>query len=176
MSTPATPATPTSRPGPTRGQLLARLHCIKHERTWSDDEYRDILQGVSGQRSAADLDFAGLARAVAVLGGKPVRVAVAAVATGGASADGRFRTLIDRASADKKPLLRKIAAVCGALGADAAYAEGIAKRQSGGVARRLEMMSYDELYKVAQALANTQRARQKKPATPAGVAAEEVPA
>ncbi|MEF8769385.1 regulatory protein GemA [Candidatus Accumulibacter contiguus] len=159
--------TPEARkPGSTRGQLLARLHCIKHERTWSDDEYRDILQGVSGKRSAADLDFAGLARAVAVLGGKPVRVAAADVA-GGHADDPRFRTVIAQASADKKPLLRKIAAVCGALGANAAYAEGIAKRHSGGVDRRLEMCSYEELYKIAQALVNTQRARQKGREVPA---------
>lgn len=162
------------KPGSTRGQLLARLHCIAHERQWSDDEYRDILQGVSGKRSAADLDFAGLARAVAVLGGKPVRVAAADV-TGGYADDPRFRAIIAQATADKKPLLRKIAAVCGALGKDAGYAEGVAKRQSGGVARRLEMMSYDELYQVAQALSNTQRWRSRKAAA-AGVAAGEVPA
>lgn len=174
MSTsPAPDRKPGPTRGPTRGTLLARLHCIKHERTWSDDEYRDILQGVSGKRSAADLDFAGLARAVAVLGGKPVRVAAASVA--GDADPSRYRTLIANATADKKPLLRKIAAVCGALGVDAGYAEGIARRQSGGVARRLEMMSYDELYKVAQALANTQRSRQK-PATSARVAAAEVTA
>lgn len=154
------------KPAPTRQTLLARLHCIKHERTWSDDEYRDILQGVTGQRSAADLDLAGLARAVSVLGGQPVRVAAAA----GRADDPRFRKIIDRASDDKKPLLRKIAAVCGALGATAAYAEGIAKRHSGGVERRLEMMSYQELYRIAQALVNTQRHRQRQ-AEKAGEAA-----
>jgi hypothetical protein len=78
-----------------------------------------------------------------------------------------FPDVIAQASADKKPLLRKIAAVCGALGANAAYAEGIAKRHSGGVDRRLEMCSYEELYKIAQALVNTQRARQKGREVPA---------
>lgn len=160
--------TPPRKPAPTRQTLLARLHCIKHERTWSDDEYRDILQGISGKRSAADLDLAGLARAVAVLGGKSVRVAAAAPEP--AVDDLRFRAIIDRASDDKKPLLRKIAAVCGALGANAGYAEGIAKRQSGGVDRRLEMCSYQELYRIAQALVNTQRHRQRQ-AEKAGEAA-----
>lgn len=155
MSLPTSPR----KPAPTRQTLLARLHCLKHERTWSDDEYRDILQGVTGQRSAADLDLAGLARAVAVLGGKSVRVAATPEP---AVDDPRFRAIIDRASDDKKPLLRKIAAVCGALGANAGYAEGIAKRQSGGVDRRLEMMSYQELYRVAQALVNTQRHRRRQ--------------
>ncbi len=161
--------TPPRKPAPTRQTLLARLHCLKHERTWSDDEYRDILQGVTGQRSAADLDLAGLARAVAVLGGKSVRVA-AAPAPEPAVDDPRFRAILDRASDDKKPLLRKIAAVCGALGANAGYAEGVAKRQSGGVDRRLEMMSYQELYRVAQALVNTQRHRRRQ-AEKAGEAA-----
>lgn len=145
--------------GTTRAQLLARIHCIKKERCWSDDEYRDILQATSGKRSAADLDFSGLARAVAVLGGKPVRVNSEA-----RQEDGEW-ACIARAADEKKPLLRKIAATCGALSSGRSYAEGIAKRQSGGIERRLEMMSYDELYKVAQALANTQRHRRAKAVT-----------
>ncbi len=64
---------PPRRAGTTRAQLLARLHCIKKELAWSDDEYRDILQQVSGKRSASELDFAGLAKAVAHLGGQHAR-------------------------------------------------------------------------------------------------------
>lgn len=153
-------AIPTARRGDTlRKPLLARLHCIKRDRCWSDDEYRDILQNLSGKRSAADLELPELARVVATLGGQTAR------AGGAGFADGRFPLIIASATADKKPLLRKIAAVCGALGVDAGYAEGIAKRQSRGVDRRLEMMSYDELYKVAAALVNTQRARSRKSAS-----------
>lgn len=158
------------RAGTTRAQLLARIHCIKKERCWSEDEYRDMLQGVSGQRSAADLDFAGLARAVAVLGGKPVRV------TAEARQDAGEWGCIARATDEKKPLLRKIAATCSALAAGRSYAERIAKRQCGGIDRKLEMMSYDELYKVVQALATTLAARQKKAAAAGSVAAEGVPA
>lgn len=149
------------RGGTTRGQLLARLHCIKHEKTWSDDEYRDILQGVTGKRSAADLDFAGLCRAIAVLGGKPVHLAPAPSEKAG---DWAF---IARAVEEKQPLLRKIAATCTALGVSRSYAEGIAKRHSGGSERTLQMMSVDELYKVAGALAHTQRTRAKSAARPA---------
>lgn len=139
-----------------RRALLARIHCIQKERAWSEDEYRDILQAVSGQRSAADLDDAGLARAVAKLGGKSVRVRPAA-----SSNEWAF---VDRAAAEKRRLLRKICAVCRAMGKGRTYAEGVAKRQSGGVTRRLEMMSYDELYKVVQALTTTQRSQQEKSA------------
>lgn len=134
--------------GTTRKALLARIHCIKKERGWSDEEYRDILQAVSGQRSAASLDFAGLSRAVAQLGGKAVRVPEAAQ-------EGSDWAFIQRAAEGKRPLLRKIFAVCRELGAGRTYAEGVAKRQNGGTARRLEMMSQEELYKVAQALTNT---------------------
>lgn len=149
----------TRSAGTTRGQLIARLHCIKHERQWDTDEYRDILQGVTGQRSAADLDFAGLCRAIAVLGGKPVQVTPAgSTAASGSSNEWAF---IVRAATEKRPLLRKIAATCTALSVGRHYAEGIAKRQSGGVERRLEMCSTDELYKIAAALVNTQRSRQK---------------
>ncbi|MBO3710248.1 MAG: DUF1018 domain-containing protein [Candidatus Accumulibacter sp.] len=65
---------PASKPGATRNKLLARLHCLAHERAWSDDEYRDILQGLTGKRSAADLDEAGLARAIAVISQRSVSV------------------------------------------------------------------------------------------------------
>lgn len=65
---------------------------------------------------------------------------------------------IDSAPADKQPLLRKICAVCRAMGVGKAYAEGVAQRQHGH-ARRLEMMSADELYAVAGALARTQKSK-----------------
>jgi hypothetical protein len=169
---PAAPARRSS--GTTRGQLLARIHCIKHERAWSDDEYRDILHGLTGHRSAADLDFAALSRVVAILGARSAKVSASIAAQPGEW------DLISQATPEKRPLLRKIAATCTALGAGRAYAEGIAGRQSGGIERRLEMCSYDELYRIAIALANTQRSRLRKAARAAAqatqTAAEEVPA
>lgn len=169
---PATPARRSS--GTTRGQLLARIHCIKHERAWSDDEYRDILHGLTGQRSAADLDFAALSRVVGVIGARSAKVGASVAAQPGEW------DLIAQATPEKRPLLRKIAATCTALGAGRAYAEGIATKQSGGIERRLEMCSYDELYRIAIALANTQRSRQRKASNAAAqatqTAAEEVPA
>lgn len=159
------PTTPTrSKPGATRNQLLARLHCLAHERAWSDDEYRDILHGLTGKRSAADLDEAGLARAIAVISQRSVSVGQAEPAT---DAEWRF---IATAAAEKRPLLRKIAATCTALGVRRAYAEGIARRQSGGVDRRLEMCSYDELRKIAGALSRTQQYRQRQAEKAGGAA------
>lgn len=147
---------PRRSSGTTREKLLARIHCIRKERGWSEDEYRDILQEKTGKRRAAELDFAGLARAVAVLGGKPVRVEHEAP-----KAPGEW-DCIDRAAEEKKPLLKKIYMVCKSLGAGKHYAEGVARRQSEGVARKLEMMSRNELYRCAQALVNTQRGKQSK--------------
>ncbi len=133
----------------TRNQLLARLHCLKKEFGWSDDEYRDILYARTGKRSAADLDGPALARAVAALGTQKPR--------GGFKRAPEW-AFIDTAAEDKRPLLRKICAVCRALGAGRAYAEGVARRQH-GVERRLEMMDLRELYALAGALARTQAHR-----------------
>lgn len=66
---------------------------------------------------------------------------------------------IDSAAEDRRPLLRKICATCRALGVGKAYAEGVAQRQHGH-ARKLEMMSADELYAVAGALARTLKSKQ----------------
>lgn len=150
---------PTRRAGITRGQLLARIHCLKKEAGWDDDAYRDILQAKTGQRSCAELDFAGLARAVAVIAAEVRRLPGAAPRT---PSEWGF---IDSALPAKRPVLRKICAICRALGAGRTYAEGVARRQHGGVDRRLEMMSYHELYRVAQALATTQRSRQAQEGT-----------
>lgn len=153
--------TATCRGGVTRRQLLARIHCLKKEAGWGDDEYRDILQAKVGKRSCTELDFTALSRAVALVAEAVRRSA------GGKPAEWDF---IWRASEEKRPLLRKIFATCRALGVGRTYAEGVAKRQNGGVQRRLEMMSAEELYKVAQALANTQRHRAEKATQGAGTA------
>jgi len=130
----------------TRNKLLARLHCIKRDAGWSDDEYRDILYARTGKRSAADLEGGALARLVAQLGEQKPK--------GGFKRDNEW-AFVDAAAIDKRPLLRKICAVCRSMGVGKRYAEGVARRQH-GVARRLEMMDMDELYAVAGALARTQ--------------------
>jgi hypothetical protein len=163
MTTRATKSEQTVPLAEDRNRLLARIHCLKKELAWSDDEYRDILQGMTGARSAAGLtltalqmvaeDFAAMVRGK----GRPV----SRPEPNPVQQEWGF---IWRAAQEKRPLLRKVFAVCRAMGVGRTYAEGVAKKQSGGVARKLEMMSYDELYKVAQALANTQRAGKAKAA------------
>lgn len=169
MSAAVATATPADKH--LRRARLAYLHCLRKDAGWSEDEYRDILQGRTGQRSARDLDIATLCKLCDELAPLVKRRTVDPTAPAKpAKARANDWAFIDTAPADKRPLLRKIFAVCRALGAGRTYAEGVAKRQSGGVARRLEMMSYDELHKVAAALVNTQRSKEaagQPPAPPA---------
>jgi len=142
-----------------RRRLLARLHCQKKEMAWDDETYRDVIAKHTGKRSGADLTIPELARVVALLGGRPVRVP-----DGDAAPSTRAWSFIARAAENKRPLLRKICAVCIDLGAGRAYAEAIASRHAGGVPRRLEMMDFDELHKLAASLVATQRSRQRQAA------------
>lgn len=141
-----------------RRSNLARLHCIKKEQGWSDDEYRDILQARTGKRSAGDLDDRQLARAIAALGTTKPK---------GSYTRPSEWSFIDAAVADRRPLLRKICAVCRDMGVGKAYAEGVARRQH-GIDRRLEMMDADELWAVAAALSRTQKHRDRSTPPPEG--------
>jgi hypothetical protein len=67
---------------------------------------------------------------------------------------------IDKASADRQPLLRKICAVCIALKVGKAYAEGAAKRQH-GIERKLEMMDVSELHALVGALERTRKSKEQ---------------
>ncbi|MDP2808667.1 MAG: DUF1018 domain-containing protein [Rhodocyclaceae bacterium] len=70
---------------------------------------------------------------------------------------------IDAAAEDRRPLLRKICAVCRSMKVGRAYAEGVARRAlalsggGGAVVVRLEMLSAGQLWVVAAALSRTQR-------------------
>lgn len=128
--------------GATRNQLLARLHCIKKERGWSDEEYRDILQARAGVRSAKDLDGTRLARLVAGLG---------------APRENEW-AWIDTAPAGKRPLLKKLVVLAGPKGAgirrggQVRYIEGVA-RQMAGATKPLRMCDETELWKIVAAMA-----------------------
>jgi phage gp16-like protein len=162
---PKTTAAPRRTAGTTRRQLLATMHCLKKTAGWDDDTYRDILQAKSGARSCTDLDFAGLERAVKVISAEVNRLHPAAARAANEWA------FIDTSTEQKQPVLRKICAICRSLGTGKAYAEGVARKQSAGVERRLEMMTYHELYRLAGALARTQGSKQDQAARAARQAA-----
>jgi hypothetical protein len=143
-------------PASRRNQLLARLHCIKKEHGWDDDEYRDILEARSGKRSAADLDDAALARVIAALGVQKSAPA--------AQQENEW-AWVNTAVADKRPYLWKIRRVCLNLriprGQQIAYAEGVAARIFGSE-RHLKMMSETELWKLIGPLERTARYKEAK--------------
>lgn len=158
------PTTTKWRPGAgvtTRQSLLARIHCLAKEAGWTLDEYRDILQAKTGKRSSTELDFRSLSRAVVMIAEEVKRLSRGSKAASPERLANEW-AFIDSATEEKRPVLRKICAICRDMGNSKAWAEGVARRHSGGVARKLEMMSYGELYKVAGSVANSQRhARQK---------------
>ncbi len=57
---------PAAKPA-VRGNDLARIHILKKDARLTDDEYRDLLQTLTGKRSAADLSFEERARVCAHL-------------------------------------------------------------------------------------------------------------
>lgn len=141
-------------PSPARTKLLARLHCIKKEQGWSDDEYRDILESRTGRRSAADLPDASLARLVGSFG--------APVARGGAPRPKHEWSWVDDAPAPKRPLLRKLIVLAKEAGIErgkqVSYIEGVARQMAGlgacagAVAKPLPMCDEGELWRIVQAL------------------------
>lgn len=147
----------------TRNQLLARIHCIRKERGWSEDEYRDILEARTGKRSAGDLGGAELARLVAALGGptKP----------GKARAPHEW-SWVDDAPVSKRPLLRKAIVLVGGAGiprgGQVAYVEGIARQMAaipggGPVEKPLRMCDEGELWRIVAALAKHVRRHGQDP-------------
>lgn len=145
-----------------RNALLARLHCIKRDQAWSEDEYRDILEARTGQRSASALDDRTLIRLINSLdpswaqrsapagGGVPPRSQPRLAApqgggalpwggpTGGRRAQTPHEwTWVDTAPEAKRPKLRKLIMLAKgagiAKGGQVAWIEGIA-RQMGGLA------------------------------------------
>ena len=139
-----------------RNSELAAIHCAKKELGLDDDTYRDMLWSIARVRSAGDLDWTGRKRVLDHLKSR-----------GAGRATKNQWAFIDRAAADRQPLLRKICAVCRAMKAGKSYAEGVAKRQH-RIDRRLEMMDANELWLLAGALARTQRFKDKSAPPPEG--------
>lgn len=112
-----------------------------------DGTYRDMLWTIARVRSAADLDWTGRKKVIDHLRKIGAKI--------GWASEWAF---IDQAAKEKKPLLRKICAVCRAMKVGRVYAEGAARRILAlpeGVAMHLGMLDHDKLHKVAGALERT---------------------
>lgn len=133
-----------------RRRDLAAIHAAKRDLAMTDDAYRDILWSVARVRSSADLDQAGRSKVLdhfRACGWKPVPKV-------------NEWAFIDKAAADRKPLLRKICMVCKSMKVGKAYAEGAAKRQT-GVDRKLEMMDQGQLWILAGVLERTKKSKEQ---------------
>ncbi len=155
-----------------RARLLARLHVIAAKAKLDTDAYRDILQEYTrsdqstGVRSAVDLDLKTLRVVVAKFAALEARQAGkkprGVHRPSGGSPDPKEWAWINAAPEDKRPLLRKIYACCSAIGVGQSYAEGVARRQSGGEEKRLQWLTYAELHKLAAALNRTSTYRKTR--------------
>lgn len=162
MSATTAPAAPRLDGTKERSRLIKLIHVGRREIGMADDAWRSYLESTFKVQSSTQLHVGHLEQALAHLKRKGFKPAArAAAARPAEERPGGEWDFIWRAAEEKRPLLRKIFALCRELGGGRTYAEGVAKRQCGSE-RRLEMMSYDELYKVAQALATTQRGRAAK--------------
>lgn len=126
-----------SQPKNKRGRQLARIHCLAKELTLktgqSKDEYRDMLEAVTGKRSAADLTDSQRYKVI-----------------------GHIASLLN---GPQRPLERnpggssqmmKIKALLLAGGKSTAYGDGCASRICG--VDRLEWVPENQLYKIITAL------------------------
>lgn len=132
-----------------RRRDLAAIHAAKRDLGMADDAYRAILWTVGRVHSAADLDQAGRMRVLEhfrACGWKP-------------AAKVNEWAFIDAAAPDRRPLLRKICAVCRSMRVGKAYAEGAAKRQH-GIDRKLEMMDEGQLWLLAGVLERTRKSKE----------------
>lgn len=131
-----------------RRRDLAAIHAAKRDLGMADDAYRDILWTVGRVKSSADLDQAGRNRLLEHFrscGWEPVKKV-------------NEWAFIDAAAPDRRPLLRKICAVCRSMGVGKAYAEGAARRQH-GIDRKLEMMDEGQLWLLAGVLERTRKSK-----------------
>lgn len=126
------------------------IHIAKQQLGLDDETYRAMLWSVARVKSSTELDFAGRKKVLDHLKGCGFKVA----------AKVNEWAFIDKAAADRQPLLRKICAVCRSMKVGKAYAEGAAKRQH-GIDRKLEMMSVHELHDLVGALQRTLNNRER---------------
>ena len=124
------------------------IHIAKQQLGMDDETYRAMLWSVERVKSSTALDFAGRKKVLDHLKACGFKVVANEWA------------FIDKAAADRQPLLRKICMVCKSMGVGKAYAEGAAKRQT-GIDRKLELMDQGQLWLLAGVLERTRIHKQE---------------
>jgi len=127
---------------------ITLIHIAKQQLGMDDETYRAMLWSVARVKSSTALDFAGRKKVLDHLKACGFKVVANEWA------------FIDKAAADRQPLLRKICMVCKSMGVGKAYAEGAAKRQT-GIDRKLELMDQGQLWLLAGVLERTRIHKQE---------------
>lgn len=117
---------------------LARIHILAKEIGLTRDDYESVLFVVARVRSAGDLDHVGRAQVIEHL--------AARAAKRGAS-DWAF---VDRASADRRPILKKLLMMCRS-GYGKTYLDGMARQMF--AVEVVEFCRPDQLHSIIAALA-----------------------
>lgn len=128
---------------------ITLIHVAKQQLGMDDETYRAMLWSVARVKSSTALDFAGRKKVLDHLKACGFKVVANEWA------------FIDKAAADRQPLLRKICMVCKSMKVGKAYAEGAAKRQT-GIDRKLEMMDQGQLWILAGVLERTRQHKQER--------------
>ena len=127
---------------------ITLIHIAKQQLGMDDETYRAMLWTVARVKSSIELDFAGRKKVLDHLKACGFKVVANEWA------------FIDKAAADRQPLLRKICAVCRSMKVGKTYAEGAARRQT-GIARKLEMMDQGQLWLLAGVLERTRKHKEE---------------
>lgn len=120
---------------------LARIHALKNELGLDDDTYRDLLEQVTGARSAGALDERGRAKVLDRLRSL--------------GAKGHKGTPHNLNSPERGPLLQKIEALLADQRLPWSYAVGIARQMYGR--EKLEFCDQNQLRGVVTALVKRQK-------------------
>lgn len=146
-----------------RKRELAAIHIARQQLGMDEATYRDMLWTVARVRSAADLDWAGRKSVLDHLASRGAKIG------GKRPARPNEWAFIDRADAERRPMLRKLCVLCRELGIERGkqkrYIEGIARQMGslggGSVVKPLELCTYTELWRIVAAL-NTHLQRQRE--------------
>jgi phage gp16-like protein len=140
-----------------RRKDLSIIHLAKKDRQLDDDEYRDLLLGLTGKTSSSQLDWQGRRKVIEHFKKLGFKVK-------GSATDRPAPSV----AADRKAQIAKIEALLADAGRPWAYADGLVKKLFASTSRveRLEFCNSEHLAKVIAALVidATRRAERAKAA------------
>ena len=139
-----------------RRRELAQIHIAKKQLGLEDDTYRAMLRAIGRVESAGDLNAEGRRQVLAHLksrGFKPAQSTIKSPAN-------TEWAWVDRAAAERRPLLKKLIMELKDAGRPKAYADGVAKRMF--AIERVELCAPDQLHKIVSALVIDRQRRARK--------------